>query len=971
MKFQRLMVGLVRLSVCWWVIGSFGVRLVSADTWPTYRHDGERTGRSRESLSLPLHHVWTHKWPHPPAPAWPPPAEQDFWHQKRHQARVTFDKAFSIVANDSHVYFGTTRDDRLVCLELATGHLAWSHRVAAPIRLAPTLAGDRVLFGSDDGMVHACDADTGRPIWRTEIVPGARWIAGNGRIISERPVRTSVFVEHDLAYCCAGIFPAQGVVYAALDIASGVVKSTTPLDASAQGYLRRDGGNLVVDTGRDAAGSIVDQWERRGVVESDASDSARKRFPDGWIVASNLAFAGGDGEVAVFDAVSGAPLWSTSIDGYARHLAVSAGYLLVSTDEGAIHAYGQIENDAYDADHTTNNAISDNSTVVPTPRRIVEAPPSAGDHTKRRLHGRIVASIPSDQNGYGLVVHPTDLSLVRDLVAATRLRWVVAMPSDKAVRDAQDACEALLDGGRIALHVRPLGGQWPYTDYLFNSVVVDNRLVAHDLDDMFSMVEPGRGVLVSIRSDSRHGESVDVQQRNKLPLGGSWTHVYGDPGNTACSSDRYVKGKLALQWFGEPGPHRLIDRHHRGVPPLADDGRLIVPGDERVIAVDQYNGAILWKTELPGSRRVGLLRDCGSMSLSPERLFVAVKDTCRALNLRHGYVTHVFRVPRQARHDRLLHDAVQWGYVAHQESLLIGSATVEGASRQMHERATIEDTYYNERPMVVSQSLFALDVPSGDVQWTYVPEEASVIVNPTVAVARGYVYCLVTGAVSDASRAAGRVTLKECFQNQATVVAINATSGQVEWQSLLPLQALRHQVFLQVADERVIIVGSRDGENETGRKVVWYDLYVLHAATGELDWTFQQENNTPAGGSHGEQDHHPVVVNHQLVVEPFAYDLSSGRRVADWNWNRGHRRGCGTISASADVLFFRDQHACMFDLKSQQHLPVTRSTRPGCWINMIPAGGLLLVPEASSGCSCDFPIQASLAFLPLSEKEGT
>jgi len=39
-------------------------------------------------------------------------------------------------------------------------------------------------------------------------------------------------------------------------------------------------------------------------------------------------------------------------------------------------------------------------------------------------------------------------------------------------------------------------------------------------------------------------------------------------------------------------------------------------------------------------------------------------------------------------------------------------------------------------------------------------------------------------------------------------------------------------------------------------------------------------------------------------------------------------------------------------------------TRPGCWINMIPAGGLILIPEASSGCTCGFSLQTSLAYIP-------
>jgi hypothetical protein len=54
----------------------------------------------------------------------------------------------------------------------------------------------------------------------------------------------------------------------------------------------------------------------------------------------------------------------------------------------------------------------------------------------------------------------------------------------------------------------------------------------------------------------------------------------------------------------------------------------------------------------------------------------------------------------------------------------------------------------------------------------------------------------------------------------------------------------------------------------------------------------------------------------------------------------------------------------MFDLATNQAENITCVSRPGCWINMIPAGGLLLIPEASSGCTCDFPVQTSLAFLP-------
>ena len=41
--------------------------------------------------------------------------------------------------------------------------------------------------------------------------------------------------------------------------------------------------------------------------------------------------------------------------------------------------------------------------------------------------------------------------------------------------------------------------------------------------------------------------------------------------------------------------------------------------------------------------------------------------------------------------------------------------------------------------------------------------------------------------------------------------------------------------------------------------------------------------------------------------------------------------------------------------------------RPGCWINAIPAGGLVLVPDASAGCSCSYLNRAWLALEPTGE----
>ena len=114
--------------------------LLSASDWPTYLHDDARSGTTAEELSLPLSEAWAFKSEHPPSPAWPPPAEQDFWNKKADlPARVVFDRAFHVVSDGFFVYFGSSSDDQVRSLNLQTGELNWTFFTEGPVRLAPTL----------------------------------------------------------------------------------------------------------------------------------------------------------------------------------------------------------------------------------------------------------------------------------------------------------------------------------------------------------------------------------------------------------------------------------------------------------------------------------------------------------------------------------------------------------------------------------------------------------------------------------------------------------------------------------------------------------------------------------------------------------------------------------------------------------------------------------------------------------------
>ena len=111
-----------------------------------------------------------------------------------------------------------------------------------------------------------------------------------------------------------------------------------------------------------------------------------------------------------------------------------------------------------------------------------------------------------------------------------------------------------------------------------------------------------------------------------------------------------------------------------------------------------------------------------------------------------------------------------------------------------------------------------------------------------------------------------------------------------------------------------------------------------------------------------------MIVGDRVYFQPVAYELATGQPIADWKMI-GKRKGCGMMTASNSAIYFRHQQCHVLDLKSLRQSEVTHVTRPGCWINILPVGGMLLIPEASSGCSCAHSVQCSLGFVPKRDDE--
>jgi len=206
-----------------------------------------------EKITLPLKEAWTHTPKNPPQPAWPRPAKADFWHHLRGlEARVIYDRAFHVAAAGGSLFYGSSADDRVVCVDARTGDEKWSFFTDGPVRLAPFVDGGRVYAGSDDGWLYCIDSATGDLLWKQNPSGLDRCVIGNGRMISAAPIRTGAIVLDGTAYCCAGIFPKEGVFLAAFDARTGRSLWRRKHDLSPQGYMLASASRLYLPTGRTA-----------------------------------------------------------------------------------------------------------------------------------------------------------------------------------------------------------------------------------------------------------------------------------------------------------------------------------------------------------------------------------------------------------------------------------------------------------------------------------------------------------------------------------------------------------------------------------------------------------------------------------------------------------------------------------------------------------------------------------------------
>ena len=731
---------------------------------------------------------------------------------------------------------------------------------------------------------------------------------------------------------------------------------------------------------------LKDLEKRKAELEREIAAAVRWKTPcrceDALIMAGGTLFVGGKGMVQAVDSATGKIVWEGEVPGRAKGLAVANGGLVVSTDTGALVCFG------------SGSEASGSRRIHPT----VKANPYPADKltTLYATAARHMLEWSGVDKGYCLVLGAETGRLAYEIARQSELTVIGVEPDLAKVEKARRALDAAgLYGTRVTILPGSLQDV-PFSDY-FANLIVSDRILIHGFGstdsadtvspkELFRLLKPCGGVAVigrpagsggmdsaSLRAWlARTGEKkVEIRNENgvwgkmvrgALPGAGSWTHEYAEPGNTTCSDDQLVRGPLGLLWFGKPGPHDAVDRHARVVAPVCINGRFFREGYNVVRAYDAYNGVKLWERKLSGVARRGTSYRASNMVADARSLFLAIGDHCLRLDAETGKTTATWKTPPDKDGK-----SPPWGYLGVTNGLVYGS-------RGGNPRA--------------ADAVFAIAPETGKTAWLH---PVQTVPNPTISLSGGQLFLVETKVseqerrkvlakkIASATKLKGKAREKaDAAVKSATVYAVNAlnaTTGKPIWRRPMDLTGCvlrgHHVTLATIASRGVVLIFSvyTDGHywkefyagQFDGRRVV-----ALSATDGRTLWSKNIGYRV-----------RPVVVGDTLYAEPWAYDLRTGKqkkrldpvagKEEPWQFARpGHH--CGAPAAAPHMLLFRSYCLAWYDLDADYGTIHFGGQRPGCWINFIPANGLLIVPEASSGCLCPFPIQTTVVFKHMEKK---
>lgn len=438
-------------------------------------------------------------------------------------------------------------------------------------------------------------------------------------------------------------------------------------------------------------------------------------------------------------------------------------------------------------------------------------------------------------------------------------------------------------------------------------------------------------------------------RKKEFETAGVWSHQYGNPDNSAFSGESFwgstSNKDFEVQWMGRPGPRYQTDRTGRKPAPLAVNGKMFLQGKERIVAVNAYNGSILWSKDVVGMMRMNIHRDCSNWAAGGNDIFISTNsEQILRLDQESGKSKSVLVVEESVREDN-----PAWGYIACKDGLILGTATRKGSHyTDYYGKYGWYDRYKGPgTEKVVSFNLFAKSHENEQALWKYENNKA-VIINTTISTFEDMI-CFVESRNPRLKLTKEGRAGDELFKNQF-LVALDLKSGKKLWENAIETETGNAAYFMAAGSDKLVIVSSTNNR---------YYVYTFDAHNGEKLW----ENECRwIEDNHGGHFARPAIVGSRLVVKPAIFNINTGER-EEYNMPKtGH--GCGSYTLTEQSAFYRGDGVSQFNFDTKK-FSIWDRLRPDCWISTVPALGMLLSPEGGGGCSCGNWLETSMVMSPI------
>ena len=424
-----------------------------------------------------------------------------------------------------------------------------------------------------------------------------------------------------------------------------------------------------------------------------------------------------------------------------------------------------------------------------------------------------------------------------------------------------------------------------------------------------------------------------------------WSHHYHGPDNNPQSSDALVRAPYLTQFLAEPryapAPQNVV----------ASAGRVFMafghvawkqraePWLDALVAVNGFNGTLLWKRELTS----GIMVDRSTMIATPTALYLADEKSCKVLDPATGRLLDEITVPAELTGGTFwkwmaLSDGVLYALVGEQEpldavkrwrrteggwpwqSISDGFNAKDPPNFDTRTWKRTESFDQRDHAWGFSKVLLAIDPQSKKILWSH--REELPIDSRTLCMKNGRIY------VSHFSR---------------YIACLDAKDGEEIWRRTVekdpelfkaigpycPFEVAstgwRSTIYARCSDQALIFAGPQV-----------FDVTAVSTADGHHLWTYQATRNPHVLVR---DDGVYIIGAGGLNSDTHKLDTLSGKILASYNISR---TSCTRATGCADSIFFRGGGDGTIRLEpANSRMQWFSPMRPSCFVGTLVADGHL------------------------------